>query len=173
LFRLACISWRIVAKADRELGAGPDGQAGLVEPALDFPAWPTFEGPPAEQILQGCGVLVLGVGAGGVAAQDVRRDADLFGDERDHRVRKLLARVEQAARVAERAELQGEAEPVATAAAAVDRRQLDLAQRVVPCGFDPINGQGEESQPLGRREKASTCHGDLSREGVGRFVERR
>jgi hypothetical protein len=35
----------------------------------------------------------------------------------DHRVGKLLARMEQAARVAERAELQGEAEPVATAAA--------------------------------------------------------
>jgi hypothetical protein len=68
--------------------------------------------------------------------------------------------------VAERAELQGEAEPVAAAAAAVDRRQLGLDQRVVPCGFGPIDGQGEERQPLGRREDASTCHRDLSRKGL-------
>ena len=157
---------QLVAEADREFGAGPGGQAGLVEPALDLSAWPAFEGPPAEDVLQGRGVLVLGVGAEGVAAQGVRRDADLLGDERDHRVRELLARMQQAARVAERAELQGEAEPVATAATAVDRRQLGLAQRVMPCGFDPIDGQGEERRPLGRREDASTCHGDLSREGL-------
>ena len=36
----------------------------------------------------------------------------------------------------------------------------------VPRGFDPIDGQGEERQPLGRREDASTCHGELSREGL-------
>jgi hypothetical protein len=71
--------------------------------------------------------------------------------------------VQQAARVAERAELQGETEPVAGAAAAVDRRQLGLAQRAAPRGFGPIEGRGEKRQPLGRREDASTCRGDLSR----------
>jgi hypothetical protein len=111
-------------------------------------------------------VLVLGVEPEGVAAQGVRHDADLLGDERDHRVRELLARMQQAARVAERAELQGEAEPVAIAATAIDCRQLGLAQRVMPCGFGPIDGQGEERRPLGRREDTSTCHGDLSCGGL-------
>ena len=36
---------QLVAKAGRELGTGPDGQAGLVEPVLDLPACPAFEEP--------------------------------------------------------------------------------------------------------------------------------
>jgi hypothetical protein len=63
-------------------------------------------------------VLVLRVVPGGVGGECAGRDVDLLGDEGNERVRQRLAEVQQPARVAKGAELQGEPESVPGAAAA-------------------------------------------------------
>ena len=111
-------------------------------------------------------MLVAGVLAKGVVGERAGLDADLLGDEGDHRCRDPLAGLEQPAGVAQGAELEREAETVVGAAAAVDHRQLGLAQGMVAREVGAVGGQGEQRGPLGRRQDGSAGHEVLSRQGL-------
>ena len=71
-------------------------------------------------------------------------EAELRADEARHRLGDHLAGLDQPARVAERAELQGEAEPVPGAAPVLDGRELGLAQGVMPRELGPVGGGEDE-----------------------------
>ena len=81
---------------------------------------------------EGCAGGARGTRAGIGRGGDVRHDADLLGDERDHRVRELLAGMQQAARVAQRAELEGEAELGPRVLARREDRKVALGKGEVP-----------------------------------------
>ena len=72
----------------------------------------TAELPEPEHVAQRVELLVAGRPARRIAGERLRIDVELVGDERERRVRDQLPRPEQPAGITERAELDGEAEPV-------------------------------------------------------------
>ena len=161
----------LVEQPAHQLGAGPGLDGVRAEPGLDLGPRRAGEGPEAEVGLQGRGVLVARVLAEGVVDEGFGTRADLLGDEGQGRVRDELAGPEQAPRVAEDAELQGQAEPVPWPTPPPDDREVGLAQGIAPGQLGAVGGQGEERGALRRRQHGTAGHGKgLLDRASGRLV---
>lgn len=153
-------------RGDEALGKGArvgDLERGRVQPPDHLGAGGSNERTVSEFGLQGGGVLIPGVLPEPVAFDAAPSFADLPGDRAQHRLRDQLAGLEQAARIAQGAELQRKAEPVLRFATPPDPRQILGAQRIVQRASVLVRRQREESPPLARGENAPVRHGCTSR----------
>ena len=90
-------------------------------------------------------------------------DAKLFSHKTERIGRDQFTWPQQAAGVAQRTKLHGEAKPVAVAPALVDGREVGVAQRPVPDQVGFGSWQRKEVRELRFGERASSRHGGLSR----------
>ena len=116
------------------------------------------EGPESVQASQLGQVLVPGLGPDRVVGELVPGQVELASDEIHDGRRHELARSQQAARVAEHAQLQREAELVAGAPPHTDVLQVLVAQGVVPQQVRLALRQGEQGRPLPAGQDGSPCH---------------
>ena len=113
----------------------------------------------AERFAQFVELLLPCLAPRGIGGEFAGRDMDLPGDEIQRRLWEDLARPEQAAWIAERTELQGIAEPVATAAPSRDGGQACFVQSPVTDEVVFRPRQGEEAGQLRIGEHAAPGHG--------------
>ena len=103
-------------------------------------------------------MLVPGLGPHRVVGQFVPVEVELAADEIHHRRRNELARRQQAARVAEHAQLQREAQLVAGAPARLDVLQVFVAQRVVAQQVRLVLRERKQGRPLSAGQDGSPSH---------------
>lgn len=84
-----------------------------------------------------------------VLVEGLREDADLFGDEPDKRLRRAFPFAQEATRITQKAEHQGEAEAGVIVSLAGDQRQIRLAQSIVPDQVAFGGGRIEQGGALG------------------------
>ena len=109
-----------------------DGEFGLIlQPSLHVPDSQAREGPVAVDLPQGRHVLVSRFLPRGVVVEIGVPQAELGGKEAGDLGRDEFLRQESTSGVAQRTELQGEAEPVPRPAAPVDMRKVLVRERVV------------------------------------------
>ncbi len=100
----------------------------------------------------------MGFRAQGVARKIVRIETELAPDEGKHRLRDRLARPEQASRIPERAELQGEAQPIARPMPLSDMREILVAQDAVAHQRRLVGRQGEQRLALPGGQDGASGH---------------
>jgi hypothetical protein len=98
--------------------------------------------------------------ARGVIGERIRGNAQLVGYEGECRLWNDLARPQQAARIAESAELQRETELVRVAAPALYGGEIGGTQGPVPDQHRFGDGQGEQLLELLAGDGAASRHGD-------------
>ena len=91
-----------------------------------------------------------------------------MGDEGDHRLRRMLIGSQTLSGITQQAELDGEAEPIATAALGPDEHQVIGTQHVVLGHLGGIGRDAEEARALFGRQK-----GSAGRQGLQVMAESR
>ena len=116
------------------------------------------EGPESVQAAQLGKMVVPGCGSDRVVGEVVPVHVELASDEIHDGRRHELARSQQAARVAEHAQLQGETQLVVGASPGPDVLQVLVAQGVVAQQVRLALRQGEQGRPLPAGQDGSPCH---------------
>jgi hypothetical protein len=106
-------------------------------------------------------LFVAGLKAHGVSREGFRRGVNLVGDKAKCFRRDQLARPQKPPRVAERAKVQGEAQPIAIAPTPVNRRQIGASQGPVPDQRVQLGRQGEQLIELCDRQRTASRHGRI------------
>ena len=130
----------------------------FAEPLDELTRRAAREGPEAVQAAQLGKMLVPGLGPHRVVGELVPVQVELASDEIHAGRRHELARSQQAARVAEHAQLQREAQLVAGAPPGPDLLQVLVAQGVVPQQVRLALRQGEQGRPLPAGQDGSPGH---------------
>src|SRR5208283_6201477 len=116
----------------------------------------------AERLAQDTELLVAGLEPRSVGDECLGDSAELVGNETQCGFRNDLARSQQPARIAQRAQLQREAELVVAAAAPADDGEIVVAECPVPYQVGFGHGQGKQALELRFGERAPSWHGGLS-----------
>jgi hypothetical protein len=103
-------------------------------------------------------MLAAGLLALGVLRPERRTDTDLMRHVPKQGIRRWLPDREQGARIAKRAELNGEAQAVMCTAPLADDREITLAQAVVSDPFVFTDGDREEGGTLGGGKYGAAWH---------------
>jgi hypothetical protein len=94
----------------------------------------------------------------GILGQCTRVDADLLGNEGDHRCRERLTRKDRPTEMAQKAELNGEAETVMRSTLGLDQIQLGTVERAVPDQALLVRRHVDKSGPLMSFEQGAARH---------------
>lgn len=86
-----------------------------------------------------------------VGAEGIRIDADLIGNEREQRPRRLLVDAQESAWISRQTELHRKAESILFAATCLHQLQVFVAEQVVLGEFRLVRRQGLEDRALSRR----------------------
>ena len=130
----------------------------VAEPLDELTRRAAREGPESVQTAQLGQMLVPGLGPHRVVGEVVPVHVELVSDEIHDGRRHELARSQQAARVAEDAQLQRETQLVVGASPGPDVLQVLVAQGVVAQQVRLALRQGEQGRPLPAGQDGSPCH---------------
>ena len=112
----------------------------------------------AERVAQCLELLVAGWPARGIVGERVRVDPELVPHESERRPGDQLFRSEQPSRIAQRAELDREAQTIVRTPPAVDDAQVIGAERPMPHQVGLVLGQCEQHSALRLGENGATWH---------------
>ena len=142
----------------RQILVRPRQRSLFAEPVVELTRRVVREGPESVQPAQLGKMLVPGLGPHRVVGQFVPVEVELAADRR----RNELARSQQAARVAEHAQLQREAQLVAGAPSRLDVLQVFVAQRVVAQQVRLVLRERKQGRPLSAGQDGSPSHSSRS-----------
>ena len=121
-----------------------------------------FERSVAVELLQGDRVLVTRRLPLAVTGKRLAGKPDLGADERQHGLGDHFARLQQAAWVAERAQLERKAEPVLRAPAAADMTEVDVIEDMLLQQRRLVGGKRQQRVPLPAGQNGAPGHDGLS-----------
>lgn len=157
----------LVQKRRGDRGGARAGQRRGKQPSRDLASAGGSEVGEAEDLAQGGEVRVARLSARAVGGERLWAHADLIGHEAERRLRDRLAEPKRPARVAQRAQLQRETEPVVGAAAGADEGEILVPERPIPDEGGLVSRQGEQRLKLRLGEGATSRHGGVSQFDCG------
>ena len=116
------------------------------------------ETPQSQISLQLDGMLAAGLVPLRVVGEQRRIDPDLFPDEGEHRCGRQLRRVQHSTRMAKRAQLNGESQPIARATPRSHEGQIDGIEHIMAGHLGWIGRDSEQSNSLVGRQQGARGH---------------